>query len=259
MRSGGMRKAVGVGASVLAAVVVAGCGSGGGSAGGGSVFGPDDKGPGSASPSAKPNDSSPAPKDPYLSQAQLEDAILTAADLGPGWTRMPVQTSAGTSKTQPTAVDAALRANCPPYREQNDESSSPAARYLTVSFTAPKNADVPYLDYELTITVQQRSAADLSKAVEYGKRFGVECRNMPVAEPGNPYTLDYSALKNLPPYGDGAGVYKTAQNATGLNATSWVVVRLGNTAMEISGSPNAVEAFMSPAVLKVKQALDAKN
>ncbi|MGR7002338.1 hypothetical protein ACU686_37150 [Yinghuangia aomiensis] len=54
-------------------------------------------------------------------------------------------------------------------------------------------------------------------------------------------------------------MYKTAQNATGLNATSWVVVRLGNTAVEISGSPNAVEAFMSPAVLKVKQALDAKN
>lgn len=258
MRSGGMRKAVGVGASVLAAVVVAGCG--GGSAGGGSVFGPDDKGSGSASPSAEPDNSSPAPKDPYLSQAELEDAILTAADLGPGWTRMPVQTSAGTSKTQPTAADAALRANCPPYREQDNASSSPAARYLSASFTAPKNADVPYLDYELTITVQQSSVADLSKAVEYGRRSGVECKNMPVAEPGNPYTLDYSALKNLPPYGDeAAGLYETAQNATGLNATSWLLVRLGNTLVEISGSPNAVEAFMSPAVLKVKRALDAKN
>jgi hypothetical protein len=262
-----MVRAVVAGASVCAALAVSGCG--GGDGGGLSVFGTDGESPRASAEATDrkdptgPSGGTKEPAEAYLPEADLENAILTAGELGPGWVRGPVRSTAGVGgggePAEPDALEAALRQYCAPHREQADEKDSKAGRYLRADFTAPASADVKYLDHELTITVQQRPAAALAKAVEYGQRSGRECKNIPVAEPGNPYTLDYAEIPNLPPGGDAAGVTMTSRNASAATVVSWVVVRFGNTAVEIEGSPDAVEAFMDPAVRKVRELVEAKR
>lgn len=259
MRRCGAGKSAVAGAVLVAVAAVAGCGNSGG---GGSPFADGGKDTGTPSASGKPQENPPStkPSSGYLSEADLESALLEAADIGPGWVREPVTRGYPTGGGRNTgAVDDALRKYCPPYKEQADLNLPAPERYVSADYKAPRSADVAYLEYELSIRIQQRPKADLVQSVAFGRRSGRECTKMPVAEPGNPYTIDYSEIRNLPPGDEAAGVAMMSTNASGSNAKSWVLVRIGGTAIEIEGSPNAVQAFMGSAVAKLKETLATKH
>ncbi|MCF2532061.1 hypothetical protein [Yinghuangia soli] len=241
---------------MAAAALLAGCGDGGGlgpigkqgiptTAAG--TPGGDGKSPvpdGTSTPSGKTSTDKP-----LIGESRLESALLTADELGPGWTakRAPRATSAAPADDP---FEKAIMAQCAPTAESRDDPVPP--RWFTYYYKAPPGMRDTSLYQELEVSVQQDSTENTRQAFLMIRRVPSECQEVKVDDPEGDWTVTY-LLDPAPKLGDEAVAMTTASARGGnANQSKQVSVRLGNVIIRIGGNAALVDRYAPYFVDKMK-------
>ncbi|NUU23374.1 MAG: hypothetical protein HOV68_17965 [Streptomycetaceae bacterium] len=232
------------GGVLLAVLLAAGCSSG--------SSGSPPWAPGGGKPAA-----GPVPTEVFA-PSELEDALLTPEDLGSGWSVDPYPDD----DDNDDAAGEMLLNQCRPLRDMARsgadfmDDSGPDTETRLIAPGRLHDDDAPY---DLDVSIFQDDKSSIDQQMTLLRRMFAECRSMHMDDDGVRINVKLrDATKgNL---GDKTVTGMLTASAMGLQSTLKITtVSIGNTVVQVAGSPNLVDRYAARAVEKARTTLTSSS